>query len=127
MTIYVEDYDDITIINLPSKLVYSNAVEVREALFNLIESGKRHLSLDLKNIEMIDSSGLAVLVAVYKRAKRLTGHISLLMPSKNARMLINLTQMDKIFDIYDSKRAAIKPVHQVQPANGVLRKTSAPD
>jgi anti-sigma B factor antagonist len=107
MSIQFKKYDHVIVVEMPSKLVYANANATKESVFELIENNSKKLSLNLANTIFIDSSGLAVLVAILKRVSKLDGEIALLSPSKNARLLIELTRLDKIFSIYEDRQSVI--------------------
>jgi anti-sigma B factor antagonist len=73
---------------------------LREELHKYLNEGERHLSLDFKECEFIDSTGLGVLVAVYKRCMELGGTMKLYSLKPQVLKLFNLTRLDKVFEIY---------------------------
>lgn len=92
---------------LPPQLVLSNAVDVRKQIRHLLENGSNKLILDLSEVEFCDSSGLSVLVSSLKIAEVRGGEVVLLNPTDEVRMLIELTRLHKIFEIFEDQQSAI--------------------
>ncbi len=107
MKLTLTQHAHVTVARLPENLVMSNADSTRDALNQLIDQGHRHLVLDLQPVEFMDSSGLAVLIALYKRLSNRRGRLVLLSPTSNVRALIELTRLHQLFDIYEDDQAAI--------------------
>jgi anti-anti-sigma factor len=63
------------------------------------------LLVDLGQVEFIDSAGLMVLVAAHSMAQRLNKRISLCSISYSVRMIFELTQLDRVFEIFDGHAA----------------------
>ncbi len=64
------------------------------------------LLVDLGMVDFIDSKGLMVLLSAHKEAVKLGKRFSLFGVSKPARMVLELTQLDQVFEILD---AAVYP------------------
>lgn len=98
----------VELVALQERLVMANSMELRRALVELVEKGRRNIVLDLGNVEFVDSSGLAVLVSTLKAANAESGEVVLLNPTKGVRSLIELTRLHNVFEIFEDKDAAIK-------------------
>jgi anti-sigma B factor antagonist len=107
MLIETKNIENITFVTLPDRLVYANADEIRHEIFELIETGHHCVALNLFQVEFIDSSGLAALVASFKKIDFIGGQMALVTPSDNARMLIELTRLHQVFDIYEDLESAV--------------------
>ena len=57
-------------IALSGRLGASTVADVRAALCDAIDSGVDDLALDLHEVELVDATGLGVLVGVHRRADR---------------------------------------------------------
>ncbi len=75
---------------------------VLTGLNRLLDNGARIIGLDLQKVEFIDSTGLAVLTRVMKRARELGGDLVLVAPSTPVRVILELTALDRAFVIRDS-------------------------
>lgn len=86
-----------TILHCQGPLVYG------EPSATLLHAGEtyatRELILDLTGVDAVDASGLGALVGLEKWARTTGVHIRLLNPSKYLRELLQLTRLDRIFDI----------------------------
>jgi anti-anti-sigma factor len=78
------------------------ADSVLSGLNRLLDNGARIVGLDLQEVEFIDSTGLAVLTRVMKRARELGGDLVLVAPSTPVRVILELTALDRAFIIRDS-------------------------
>lgn len=95
----------IDIAMLAGRLVMADVSQVRQRLLTTVEQGKRKLVLDLSEVAFMDSSGLSVLVSVFKAARLKNGGVVLLHPT--VRSLIELTRLQQIFAIFDDETAAL--------------------
>ena len=84
------------------------APQLRSKLVALIEAGHNQIVLDLRNIEFMDSAGIAVLVNTLKRTRQTGGDTKLVTPHDESTMrMFRLTQFDKIFTMVDTPEDAI--------------------
>lgn len=74
----------------------SNAVELKTLLKDLDLQGKDRLILNLKNVEFIDSSGIGVLLSLYKQHNQ---NISLRKPSATVLSVLELLRLHRVFEI----------------------------
>lgn len=76
------------------------ADEFREKLNNLISKGEKDFSLDFSNCSFIDSTGLGVLVSIYKKCTEINGSLKLhSINNPQVMRVFKLTRLDKIFEI----------------------------
>jgi anti-sigma B factor antagonist len=71
-----------------------------ESLVEVLHETKR-VVLDLRDTEFIDSTGLGVLVRALKRLRHHGGDLVLRSPRRNARMILNVTGLDRVMTIVD--------------------------
>ncbi len=112
MAITYKSHDSVDVIELPANLALPEATGLTESMQELIAQGHRKLVLDLASISFIDSSGLSVLISARKNAASVDGQVVLLNPSAEARILIELTRLHEVFDIFIDKEAAIEYLSQ---------------
>lgn len=99
---------DVDIVQLPPRLVMANADAARRQLRQLIEAGSGRLVLDLGQAEMIDSTGLGVIVGSLKAARGRQGDIYLAAMNANLRALFELTRLHSVFEIFDNTDLAVR-------------------
>ncbi len=106
MTLTMKKYKSVILVDLPASITLANADDVQEALHKIVAHGYSRLLLNMAGVEFMDSSGLSVLVSLYKRL-RTQGKVALLSPSVNVRALLELTRLNEILDMYEDMRNAL--------------------
>ena len=61
--------------------------------------------VDLAEVDFIDSSGLGALVSTLKLARRQGCRLVLCHPSATVRLIFEITQLDRVFEIFDELEA----------------------
>ncbi|MBI1874382.1 MAG: STAS domain-containing protein [Acidobacteria bacterium] len=82
------------------------AEELERRVQALFKEGHRHLVVDLRGVERLDSTGIRALVRGHTTAHRLGGSFKLVGPNPHTRTLLQVTRLDTVFSIYDSLDAA---------------------
>ena len=68
-----------------------------------VQNGTRVVLVDLENISFIDSSGLGGLVNAFKLTRAAGGKLFLCSINAQARMLLEITGMDQVFEMFPNK------------------------
>jgi anti-anti-sigma factor len=68
-----------------------------------LEAGRRVLLVDLHKTSFMDSSGLGALVVALKKVRESQGRLVLCSLNGQARMLLEITDMEKVFNIYSNR------------------------
>ena len=87
----------------------ANAAEFKAFLAGVVEGGAQAIAVDLTRVAFVDSSGLGALVSGKKRLGD-KGAFALWGLSPQVRSLFELTQLHKVFDIYESESDAIAKI-----------------
>jgi anti-sigma B factor antagonist len=98
---------DMIIFNVKGDIDINSSPEVRKVFEELTNAKEKKLLLNLKDVEYVDSSGLATLVEVLKRSKVYGGKLKICNLSGKVRGLFEITKLDKLFDIYDTEEKAV--------------------
>lgn len=99
---------DVVILDLHGILRAGNGDEkLGAAMARLLESGATRLVLNLSDVPSVDSAGLGILVAAYKRARGSGGSVVLLNPTAELRELISVYALT-FFDVYESESDAVR-------------------
>ncbi len=116
MNIEKSKQEPITIIRLQeARIDAGNAPDLKSFLLNIIEEERPLLGLDLSAVRFIDSSGLGALVTVLKQIGQ-NGAMGLWGLNREVRALFELTQLYKVFDIFETERDALLKLQQHVPA-----------
>lgn len=87
----------------PSRILSSaNSTDLLKWVQTNLESGSNQLLINLKSVIFMDSTGLGTLVTALKMVRESGGQLSLCSLNGQARMLFEMTGMEKVFEIYNS-------------------------
>jgi anti-sigma B factor antagonist len=84
-----------------------SASELRERLRTAIDGGATVLVLDMSETTLVDSTALGVLLGAMKRLREHDGQIRLVVPRAEIRRVFEITMLDKIFPLFDTRTEAI--------------------
>lgn len=110
MQINLRHKRSVIILDVEGNLVGPNTIALKNAIDDQIREARGEpvfMVLNLERVQMMDSSGLGVIVAAYASIKRNKGRIVLLNIGGNIRSLIIMAKLVTIFDRYDTEADAI--------------------
>lgn len=85
---------------IPENFAVNEADEVREKVNGLIDKGEKDFTFDFSRCTFIDSTGLGVLVAIYKKCNELNGSFKLdSVNDSRVLKVFKLTRLDKVFGV----------------------------
>lgn len=102
--------DDTAVLSLAGEVDVANAGQVRDSALKLMSTGIKHLVVDLKATEYMDSTGLGTLVGLLKRMKESGGDVVIAVARPRVKRLFEITGLIQVFRIYDDVAAALKEV-----------------
>lgn len=73
--------------------------DLKEKLYSLVETNKKDLIIDCKELNYIDSTGLGIFVGALKKAKQYEKKIIITNLKDNIKKLFTITGLDKVFQI----------------------------
>jgi len=90
------------------RLNMATAAEFRAYVNAVLDDGRSRVVVDLADTVFIDSSGLGALIGVLKRARSVGGDLRITAPSEQVRMVLGLTNLDRILRPHDSLSEATR-------------------
>jgi anti-sigma B factor antagonist len=106
MQLVSEDRDGLRVITVADPRIDAVvAIQFKDLMRGLTESGPRRIVLDLAEVEFLDSSGLGALVAAMKQAGK-DRRLELAGLSPMVEKVFRLTRMDSVFTIHADIGAA---------------------
>jgi len=99
--------DSVEIFVLEGRIDQEGSEELESNLQDSLENERLNICIDLTDVKHICSSALGVLVAVKRKIKDNEGDIKLVIMSDNLLRLFQTTMLDKVFEIYDSRRECL--------------------
>lgn len=107
MNFVVTRVDDVTVIDVEGQLIVGNRQELKQKVLQELEAGGRKFLIDFANTGYIDSSGLGVLVSLSKKIREQGGELRLSNLNEDLRTLFELTKLDTLFNIAESREEAL--------------------
>ena len=107
---------DVHLLKLNRPLSGRWANELEQKFKDALDRGARQVVVDLEDVPLVDSRGLAALVKGYKTFGSNGQTFQLAALQEQPRLLLELTMFDRIFQVFDSVAEAIEsiPQHSIQ-------------
>ncbi len=103
----IERIEGVTVVTVPGdSLDASNAKEFRNIISPLLDQSKQVI-FDMNELRFVDSSGLGALLSCLRQLNAAGGELKLAAVSQQVRVLFELVRMHKIFDIFETREAAL--------------------
>ena len=103
MGFVVDTVGDVVVVEVEGQLIVGNRQELKQKVLERLERGDREFMIDFQNTGYIDSSGLGVLVSLSKKIREQGGTLRLANLNGDLRTLFELTKLDTLFEIVDSR------------------------
>jgi anti-sigma B factor antagonist len=98
----------VTVVDVEGQLIVGNRQELKAKVLEELEGGERKFAIDFSQTGYIDSSGLGVLVSLSKKIREQGGELRLSSLNEDLRTLFELTKLDTLFRIADSREDALE-------------------
>lgn len=86
-------------IKMPEQFSVTEEANFREMTYNILKREAVSFELDFSGCSFIDSTGLGVLVGLYKKCSEQGSHMILKHLSADVRKIFSMTRLDQIFTI----------------------------
>ena len=109
MEIATRQAGNATIVDVVGDITLYNSPEVRKVLLGLLrEKRVPRVIVNMKSVKYIDSAGVASLVEGLKVSRDLKSRFVLYGLSPAAREVLELTRLNKVFEIHESEEEALR-------------------
>lgn len=98
----------VEVITIRGRILQDDSQDVENALQEALDEKKRFIIVDLSGVNHICSSALGILISMKRRMKKRDGDIKLVIVDGDVRSLIEITMLDRVFQIYETVDAAQK-------------------
>lgn len=88
---------DLVTLRIAGTLDVNTAPELEPEIDRIVSERRQKVSVDLTGLDLIDSSGVAGLVALYKRVRAGGGHVTVTGARDQPLAIFKLLRMDKVF------------------------------
>ena len=107
------------VIALSGEVDLYTAPEFKQQLLEVIGKGGKEVVVDLTETTFIDSTTLGVLVGGVKRLRPNGGQLSLVCSDRNITKIFEITGLNKVFPIYESRDEAVGSIAQESQPSGL--------
>ncbi|WP_419937721.1 STAS domain-containing protein [Candidatus Palauibacter sp.] len=107
MTFSIETLGTSTLVAVGGQLTINNRGEFKERVLARVADGDTDFVIDFSEADYIDSSGLGVLVSLSKHIRDAGGRLTLAGLNEDLQRLFALTRLDSLFEIVESRAAAL--------------------
>ncbi len=109
MKVDVRHEEDVIIVDLEGRLVLGVGDELlRDVMNEIIAEGWKKIVLNLRDVTVMDSSGIGEVVSSWKLAKRFGGMVKLLRPAPSVQRTLRLTQLVPLLEVFDDEAEVVK-------------------
>jgi anti-sigma B factor antagonist len=99
---------DAVVLMPDSDITWRNQPELKHSLDDLSAEGRHHIIIDLTNVHEISGYGLGLLASRCGRLRRQHGDIRLANASGDVKRLLQVTNLNKLFDLFDTADSAVR-------------------
>jgi anti-sigma B factor antagonist len=98
---------DCAVLRIAGEIDAYTAPQLREQVIKLLADGTRHLIVDLREVEFLDSTGLGALVGSLKRVREQDGSLALIATAGKILTVFRVTGLIRVFEFHPSVAEAI--------------------
>jgi anti-anti-sigma factor len=106
MEIATRRESQLVIVDMVGEIDVNAVARIRDTLGDLTKAASPQIIVNLAGATYIDSSGLGVLMAARRETLKGGGRLALCGMTKDVRMVLELTRLNKFFEIYDDEITA---------------------
>jgi anti-sigma B factor antagonist len=125
---------DVVVKQLPEKVTLTQAREILLEMAPLLESDRPCLVFDFSEVVQLDSAGIEMMLRCMEEAMKRNGDLKLAALSPQVAVILELTRVDRLFEIYANPSDAVESFHRFSmqalrqnatPGNAGLSKADA--
>jgi anti-sigma B factor antagonist len=102
-----KDDGGVLVIRVEGQLIVGNRQTLKEMVQQALDAGERKILVDFSRTGYIDSSGLGALVSISKKVRENGGELRLAGLNEDLRSLFELTKLDTLFAIAETREQAL--------------------
>ena len=125
----VQQQDSRAIVHVGGEVDVATCPQLRDVLAELVDQSIYHLVVDLEKVSFLDSSGIGVLVGVYRRIREHGGSLRLTGPRPAVRRVLELTKVTTLLPIHGTveEATAVEPLDPLRPSAPLPPSAFSPD
>ncbi len=108
MKLSYEDHGTVSVLTVSGELTTDQADNFRRACQDRITKDIHDIVLNLEHLELLDSAGLELLLWLVDLLAENSGHLRLVNPNDTIQKILEVTRLERRFDIHGTIEAAAK-------------------
>ena len=108
MNIHEEKDNDVTICTLEGEININTSPELRKKFTQVIEANEKKVLIDCAGVSYLDSSGLATLIEILQRLKKINGKLRFCNINEKVKNILEITKLVNLFEIFESREEALQ-------------------
>lgn len=98
--------NDVVVLKFYGNIDTESVPQVKEKVREVVETETAKIVFNFAGVDFIDSSGLGCLVTCLRMAVKKRGDIKITTLQEHIRSIIEVTRLDRLFEIYDDDTIA---------------------
>lgn len=107
MSFKISETEGVTLVEVDGELTVGNRERFKQVVLERVSKGDRKFVMDFGDSSYIDSTGLGSLVSLSRKIREAGGRMLLTGLSEDLRTLFELTKLDTVFEIADTRSMAM--------------------
>ncbi|MBP7461171.1 MAG: STAS domain-containing protein [Candidatus Delongbacteria bacterium] len=107
MDVKLRKKSGIAILDLAGRMDINASDSINRNIDEILEEGGRKILLNFNQIDFVSSPGLVILVSILKKIRKMQGRIVLCNLQSYVKEVFEVTQLTKVFDVFDDEPTAI--------------------
>ena len=103
----LKEIDGTKVLDVTGEIDVYTAPQFRDAVNTVINSGQKHLVVDMTNVTYMDSSGFGALLSATRRLRPQGGTVNLVKVSSAIDRILTITRLNTVFTTYSSVEDAL--------------------
>ena len=97
----------ITVVAPTGRLDVAGATALKEVISEVVKNGPPRIVIDMEGVSFVDSTGLGSVISALKQVRGSQGELRLAAPNQQARVVLELTTLDRVFHYYATVEEAL--------------------
>jgi anti-sigma B factor antagonist len=97
----------VTVVAPTGRLDVAGAPALKEAISEVVKNGPSRIVIDMQGVSFVDSTGLGSVISALKQIRGSQGELRLAAPNQQARVVLELTTLDRVFPYYATVEEAL--------------------
>jgi anti-sigma B factor antagonist len=108
MKLSYEDHGSVTVLTLSGELMIDQADAFRRICQDRFTAGVHDVVIDMSHLTLMDSAGLELLLWLAEETTDHRGQLRLVNPDSTIAQILNVTRLDRRFNIHPTVESAAK-------------------